>query len=49
MVEKSVQHIDGDERSSTDIMINVLLDRSGSMSGKETDVIGNFNAYYCNS
>ena len=28
-----------------DILINVLLDRSGSMGGLETDVIGHYNQY----
>jgi len=31
--------------TDNDIMINVLLDRSGSMGGLEKDVIGHYNAY----
>lgn len=31
--------------SDQDILINILLDRSGSMGGHESDVIGHYNAY----
>jgi hypothetical protein len=34
-----------DTIKDTDILINVLLDRSGSMNGLEKDVIGHFNSY----
>lgn len=45
MGKKPIHHTAGDEKTDTDILINVLLDRSGSMSGKEGDVIGNFNSF----
>jgi hypothetical protein len=32
-------------KKNTDILINILLDRSGSMGGLESDVIGQFNNY----
>ena len=28
-----------------DVLVNVILDKSGSMASKTTDVIGGFNAY----
>ena len=34
----------GKEMADNDILINILLDRSGSMHGLENDVIGNYNA-----
>lgn len=33
------------KKSDNDILINILLDRSGSMAGYETDVIGHYNGY----
>lgn len=42
---KSVNHVAGDDKTNTDILINILLDRSGSMSGKQSDVIGHYNAF----
>jgi hypothetical protein len=33
------------KKTDNDILINILLDRSGSMGGYEKDVIGHFNAY----
>lgn len=44
MAKKVINHTPGDEKENTDILINVLLDRSGSMNGRETDTIGNFNS-----
>lgn len=43
MAKKLVNHTPGDEEN-TDILINVLLDRSGSMGGQEVDTIGHFNS-----
>lgn len=45
--KKPVNHRAGDEldKEIGDILINVLLDRSGSMGGRETDVIGHFNSF----
>lgn len=45
MAKKPVNHVPGDEGENTDILINVLLDRSGSMSGRENDVIGHYNKF----
>lgn len=45
MAQKNVHHVAGDDKKDTDILINVLLDRSGSMSGRESDVIGHYNAF----
>lgn len=42
MVKKNIHHT-ADENKG--ILINVLLDRSGSMSGRESDVIGHYNAF----
>lgn len=43
MVKKVIHH-SADEETS-DILINVLLDRSGSMGGRESDVIGHYNEF----
>src|SRR5260221_8193508 len=42
---KPIHHVAGDDHNNGDILINVLLDRSGSMGGKEKDVIGHFNTF----
>lgn len=47
MEKKAINHVAGDESDKEigDILINILLDRSGSMSGKEEDTIGHYNSF----